>query len=411
VRFFWMSAVKDLNRMRKDPGGLILSAAIPLVIAFLLRLAFGSGGSGAQITAQLLVVDHDDSVVSNLFRGALHQGPLADLISVTVLEEEEARARIDQGDASALLLIPDGFGDSVLRSRPVTLTLLTNPSQRILPAIVREALEMFTEAGFYAQQLLGAPLRDIASGVSGDAPPTDRDVAAVSMRVNQAVAGLAPYLFPPRLDLDVVAQDEEPGPDFGGLFLPGMLLMALMFVAQSRSDDVWEEREAGTLRRVMSSPGTLGAFVGGKVAASGVFMLLVGLVGLLAGKLVFGVAVEHLAVGAAWLGLTGVVLLLIMTLVQLFASTPRGGHVLTTVIVFPLIMLGGSFFPMEVMPDFLAAIGRLTPNGWSLEVLKHIIGVKPGPVALLPAAGFLAAMAGVLFSLCLLRLRRGFAVS
>jgi ABC-type uncharacterized transport system permease subunit len=36
-------------------------------------------------------------------------------------------------------------------------------------------------------------------------------------------------------------------------------------------------------------------------------------------------------------------------------------------------MLGGAFFPFEVMPKWMAAVGRLTPNGWALERFKDLL--------------------------------------
>jgi ABC-type multidrug transport system permease subunit len=41
--------------------------------------------------------------------------------------------------------------------------------------------------------------------------------------------------------------------------------------------------------------------------------------------------------------------------------------------MFPLMMIGGSFFPFEAMPAGMAVIGKLTPNGWALEQLKRIL--------------------------------------
>jgi hypothetical protein len=36
-------------------------------------------------------------------------------------------------------------------------------------------------------------------------------------------------------------------------------------------------------------------------------------------------------------------------------------------------MVGGSFFPLEVMPEALARVGRWTPNGWALGHFKGIL--------------------------------------
>ena len=48
-----------------------------------------------------------------------------------------------------------------------------------------------------------------------------------------------------------------------------------------------------------------------------------------------------------------------------------GGGILSTLLVFPLLMVGGSFFPKETLPDFIQQFSDLTPNGQILEPLKQ----------------------------------------
>jgi ABC-type multidrug transport system permease subunit len=38
-------------------------------------------------------------------------------------------------------------------------------------------------------------------------------------------------------------------------------------------------------------------------------------------------------------------------------------------ILFPLLMAGGSFFPLAVLPGWIAAIGRVSPNGFVADKL------------------------------------------
>ncbi len=49
----------------------------------------------------------------------------------------------------------------------------------------------------------------------------------------------------------------------------------------------------------------------------------------------------------------------------------------SSMIVFPLMMIGGSFFPLEVMPAWMARIGRWTPNGLGVAQLKEILFGHP----------------------------------
>jgi len=92
------------------------------------------------------------------------------------------------------------------------------------------------------------------------------------------------------------------------------------------------------------------------------------------------------------------------------AGTERGANIVVNLVMFPLAMAGGSFFPFEVMPAWLAAIGKWTPNGWSLRQLSAMLAGKSSPVDIGLACAGVIAVASVEFALVARRLRRGFAL-
>ena len=404
MSFALSTARKDLRRRRRDPLSLALWIAIPLVVGVLLSLAFG--GDDGNLRARLLVADRDGSLVSRLLVGAFGQGRLGELVQVEAVEEAVGRARLESGDASALLVIPPGFGTAVLNERPAVLTLVENPAQRILPRIVEESLSVMLEAGFYAQRLARGPVRLALERTRGPGAPPDSTVADASVVVNALVQRVQPYLFPPALRLEVkrpAEADKERG--FAELFFPGMLFLALLFMGRGLSGDLWVERRQGTLRRVVSAPHAPGAFLAGKLLAGVVLVALVGAVGLAAGRWVFGVRLDNLPLALLWITLAGTVMLALFSLVQLYARSERGGDVLTSAALFPLAMAGGSFFPFEVMPDWLAAIGRRTPNGWALSQLTAILSGRTDARALAVAFAALVAVGAVTFLVAARRFR------
>ena len=408
MRFLAACFRKDLLRILRDPTTILLSVGMPVLVALLMRLAFG--GSGATPTATLLIADHDQSFLSGFLVRAFDQGPLADLVDPRTVTEEEGRARMEKGGASGLLVIPEDFGARVLRREPVTLTLVTNPSQRILPGILRGALEFLGDAISGLQRILGPNLDRITAGPpAGETTLADSTVASFSVTVNRLVARAKPYLFPPVIRLETVAPpSEENGPQrgFGDLFLPTLLFMGILFAAQGVSDDFWKERRLGTLRRSAITPRRLAVLVGGKMLAGGALIAAVGTAALLAGRFLFSVEVHHPLPAVIWMTLSGVVMLLLLTWIQMAASSQRAGGILTNVVFFPLLMLGGSFFPFEAMPEWLARIGRFTPNGWALARFKEILWGTGGPLASPESALILLAMEGILYLAVLVRLRR-----
>ncbi|MEJ2152203.1 MAG: ABC transporter permease, partial [Gemmatimonadota bacterium] len=267
MRFLLATAIKDLIRRRRDPLALLLWAGIPLAIGGLIFLAFGGDDAGP--SGRLLVVDQDNTVLSELLSSIYRQGSLAEIIEVEEVVLEAGRERIDAGEASGLLIIPEGFGTAVLNSEPFEISLVRNPAQRIVPGIIEESLSLVVESTFYLQRLFDEPLDVIAATrpVGANMVP-DSTVASISVAFNQIVDRTRPYLFPPVIQLETKTADEnDAGFDFARLFFPSMLFMALLFMAQGLSEDIWRERSQGTLRRIIVTPQRVATFLAGKLLA------------------------------------------------------------------------------------------------------------------------------------------------
>lgn len=71
-------------------------------------------------------------------------------------------------------------------------------------------------------------------------------------------------------------------------------------------------------------------------------------------------------------------------------------------------MVGGCFFPFEAMPDWMAHIGRMTPNGWAVLQFKAILGGSTQMQSLATSTAALLAVSAIAFTLSARRLRRGF---
>jgi ABC-type multidrug transport system permease subunit len=147
-----------------------------------------------------------------------------------------------------------------------------------------------------------------------------------------------------------------------------------------------------------------------KLVAGAVFMTVIGLVALAAGTVVFDIAWWRVPGALAWCVFAGCALLALLTPLQMLASTQRAADMVSSTIIFPLMMIGGSFVPFETMPAWMAAVGEWTPNGLGVARLKELlygdVALRPMAVAVL-GIGVPAALA-FLFSGS--RLRRRFAV-
>ncbi len=404
ARFTLQCAAKDLKRRMRDPIALLLWVGVPLVIGILIGTISGGDG-GARPRGRLLFVDLDDSFASRAVSAAFAQGELGKMFDVETVELAAGRARIHDGDGSALIVVPLGFGDGLMLDQPTRIEVVKNPSRKIIPRIAEETLGLAADAVFYAQRIAGDRLRgSINTIVKG--PPAGQKVlpavfiAGFSIEINNTVERLARYLDP--LVIEVVKEAELPGPkepptNFALLFFPSMLFLSLMFMAQGLSEDLWREKSLGTLTRASSTPGGLGDWLRGKFLCTAVLIGAVATCGLIYAAARFDLSWTRLPLGLAWITLSGSFLYAIMLLIQVHAKSQRGGNLLTNAILFPLSMLGGAFFPFEAMPEWMSRIGKRTPNGWTLEQFKLILS---GHAALPTVA--LGALALLLATLALL---------
>lgn len=394
MRTILAAARKDLRARVRDPLAFVLWLGIPLAIGGLLTLASG-GGSGIAPRSPLYVADHDDTFVSKALGSAFEQGPLGKLFRVEKLDEAAARARLVANEGSALVVIPAGFARAVLREEPARLELVKNPAQRILPGIAAEVLAMLPDAVFYLHRVLGPELALIAAQSDEDEGPDEEQVVAISLAVRRAVERMDKYLFPPVIALETVSGDDagKPAMDLGAAFFPAMLFLALIFMCQGLTEDLWKEKTQGALRRLASTPAGLGPILLGKLLAALVTALPVAAVGLVFGWASFGLAGRNLLPACLWILGACALFWLIFTWIQLLATSERGASVLGNLILFPLAMIGGCFFPFESMPEWMQRVGRWTPNGWTLLEFKAIVAGRAD-------AAHVAGSLGVLLLLC-----------
>jgi ABC-type multidrug transport system permease subunit len=406
MRFILTAAAKDLKRRLADPPALAIWIGIPVLLGGVLSLV--AGGDGAAPRAQVLVVDQDDTLLSGLLLASGGRGGMP--IDTQRVSLDEGRRRIAAGDATALLVVPKGFQTAVIDDTPARLELVTNPAQRILPRIVEEALEILVEAGFYAQRLFGPAIRRI-TGTEPPGGPSDATVASISVEINQQLTQLQNVLIPPAIALEMKSDAPQAAPslNFAQLFLPGVLFMSFLFIAQGMSGDVWAEKRQGTLRRALTTPQSASRLLAGKLVAGTALMAMIGAVGLVAMTAAYGIAWVRVPVALLWCTFAGAALLALMTLVHTLASSERGSEMISTMILLPLMMLGGSFFPFESMPAWMAAVGQWTPNGLAVVRLKELLYGEPSAAALATAALGIGVPAAVAFALTARRLRGSFA--
>lgn len=405
MRFVLLSALKDLRRMRRDPMALAAWIGSPLLLALLLVAFFGHKQPKPQ--GLVMIADQDKTLLSAIVMHAYTQDELGEMLTVQQVPLEEGRRRINSGDGSALVVIPEGFSKAVVGRGSAKVQLVTNPSQSILPQIAESVTSILVEAAWRLQQIVGDDLDPFVD----DTPPSDDAIAASSVRYSHLATDLRKYLDPLVIKVEVETAEENPGRNpinIGQAMFPSLAFIAVLFLAAGLAGDLWKEKTAGTLRHVVVTPGSMAGFLGGKVLALWAVFAVVGIASLLAGKFLIRAEIHAAVLAVLWIAASGGALYMLFVLLHTSFSSPRGATMFSNLLMMLLGMLGGCFFPFELMPQSLASVGRWTPNGRALLLFRDILSGQADPLRI--AIAFLIAMSitAVLFSIAARRLRRSY---
>jgi ABC-2 type transport system permease protein len=377
---------KDLRRRQRAPLGTVVMLLMPLVLTAVIGLVFGGGGDdgGAEIPrVKLLIADEEGGMGGNLLSGAFSQGELADLFDpLPVASAEEGRRLMDQGEASALLVIPPNFTNDVLDGNPVTLQVVKNPAQSILPEIAVQTVDVLALALNSASRLLGEPLAEIRKMIEQEEGLEESAVLALSSVIYTKMNSMGGYFFPMPVSVveeeDAVEEtvaaekEEEGGFNIFTFILPGLAFMGILFIGEMAMRDVLAEQTAGTLSRALTTPLLPVHFLAGKMAQAFILCLACQALMMISGTLIFGVHwgplhLVALFTAAAALSVTG-----LTALIFGLARSERQGSAIASLLIMGMSLLGGSMFPLEMLPGFIQAAGRFTLNFWAIKGFRTL---------------------------------------
>lgn len=383
MRTFLHLLLADARRLIKTPSVPLLWLAFPIALSVIEYGAFGqiSRGSSGLPKGELLVADADNTMLSGFLAQALRGEPLSDFFTVVALDTAAAyEKKLADNEASAVLLIPEGFQDSVLANAPVQLTYVANPRQAIRPQMIDASLRMFLEIGNRFLHESREATAELRAAVDDEGPPTRMTVVQlagsfydVGQRMEKlgAIADLdLAVQRPAAVESAVTAGD---APNFFAYFLPGLVLFSVLMVGQGFERRYYELRLRGLDRRIAASPVSPLTVLLAQGSSAIISGLLVAAVILATGALLFHIRLREPAVIiVTLLGFTVFMVGLFKTIYGR-ARTKRAAETVGSVATLFMTLIGGGFAPLEVYSETVRPFAAATPVGCASTTLVNAI--------------------------------------
>ena len=362
--------VKDTRLRLRDRSVWLFAFVVPLGLTLLFSSIFPDTET-IELTAGVVDLDGGE-VAAGFVDGVVPALVDAEVVTAaSFADESDARAQVAAGTVDAVWVLPAGFSEAVLAGEDARIDVLVTAGRSLPGELARGVAEA------YARRIEQVGLALTVEGVLTGGPPSPQLVGAVG-----AAAAEAEDL------IRLTARTSDVGEPLDPLsyLAAGMAAFFVFFVVPYGITGLLEERQLGTMPRLLAAPIAPGAIQLSKLL--GAFLLGI------TSMTVLSVA-SHLLLGADWGPPAGVAILIValvlaamgvMSLVAVFAHTAEQAGNYQAVVAIVLGLSGGVFFPVPGDAAVLRVVTSLSPHGWFLRGMNGLSASGQWS-AVLPAAG------------------------
>jgi ABC-2 type transport system permease protein len=342
-------AWKDLRQRLRNRTAIIVAVVAPFGLAAIFSLLLG--GTDQPISFTYAYADADGSDISSALRTGALTG-LEDSGIATILDvdgADVARQAVDDEEADAALIVPEGFGAAVTSGSGAELEIVGATSAGFATQVLDAV------ANGYMAEVDGIRLSvATAAGALGETDP-----GALAALAGGAAATASPIAIEP-VEVELAQMSSST------FYAASMAIFFLFFTAQFGVLSLLTERREGTLPRLVAAPIGPWAIVLGKAIGSFALGIVAMTVLVLASTFLlgaewgdpFGVALLVLGAVTAAMGITALITTLARTEEQ------AGGW--NSIVAVTMAILGGAFFDLSQGPEILSRLSFLTPHAWFL---------------------------------------------
>jgi|GEM_PF-206007 len=323
---------------------LFFTLLFPLLLMVMLGSFIGKGGS---VSLNTVIVDQDATPQSQSLIAMLEDSSVSPLKAIVSPDEAGSQALLKKGDKQFVIVIPSGYGAQIAAVEAASSASAVNPTN----------LQVYYDETDASRANVGlAVIGQLVDGVSKKITQYKPAVMVEGKGVRSLNLKYIDFLVP-----GIVA----------------MMIMSNNLNGVAGQISSWRER--GVLRRMQSTTLTAPTFIGAQITARLLLNSIQALFVVLIGSLFFHTQVN----GSWWLLVFFIVLgtlafMAVGFIIAGLAKTPESAGPIAGVISFPLMFLGGVFFPTNSMPGAFQAVVNVLPISHLSTALRQVMNVGAG---------------------------------
>lgn len=334
MKAYWQLTLTQIRIFLRNHQVLFWTLAFPVFLMVVLGSLLGNG-NGMSVT--IGVIDQDNSAQSKELMDLLKKNEAIQLQKEK--NKDEALKLLKKGDSHVVVIIPEGYGfhfaSAPAASQPFT-----------VPVYFNETNFAVSQVGI---QLVNGAVDAISKKKAEYVPVVVTDTKGIEA-----------------LNLKYI--------DF---LVPGIVAMMIMSNNMNGvAGQIAAWRERGILRRMQGTTLKASTFIAAQISARLILNAMQALIVLGVANLIFGIEVR-----GSWFTLISFVILGTLAFMAIgfiiagIAKTPESAAPIATFLSFPMLFLGGVFFPIKDMPEFLQPIVQVLPISYLSHALRETMNV------------------------------------
>jgi ABC-2 type transport system permease protein len=355
-------AIKDLKLFLSDKRLVIVTFVVPIALISLFSLAFGGGGSRTSQPTRLVIADEDQTAQSKEVIAKLDSSKIFTIIIVPV---DQVESLVKKGDESSVLVLHKGLKDSLEAGKTAPIELRYDAARTPELGMLKGALigRLMEITG--TRSMEKKAIQNFEAQNPGMDEVTRKHIREdISKNFSGSVSG---DLQKSMLKSTPVIAEKENSP---GLVqaVAGTAIMMLLFAVVSMGASLLDEKQEGTLKKLLYSPLSPNSVLFGKMLYANSISIVQLTVMFLFSGIVFGLNLGQ--------NIPGLVIMILVTafacssfgtFVASFAKSRQQVQGLATLIIMIMSGIGGSMIPLFLMPAWMQKIAVFSVNYWGIQ--------------------------------------------
>ncbi len=367
LKHIWFIALKDLKLFATDRMALLFFILFPfffIVLFYFLNL--GGGAEDPRLELHL-VTQEAESGLSHQIIGAMETRDESQLQPgepkiVWDKDYDEALRAVEDKELGGFLAFPADFTKAVLMGDSAQLEVVAD-SEAINTRAALNGLAQAIASRVGSQQMAASTILELLVE-QGLATGGMADIEQVMQQLFSGQGGIGGGESLIEYGVENVGEVEAENPS--NYVIPGYLVMFVFFGAALGAETIVRERQNHTLERLLAGSvrreSILGGIFAGRAVKGLIQILIFWVVGILAFNIDLGLSPAAVIIlSILMVIMSSAFALMLATLVKTQRSAGSIA-VLTSLVLAPL---GGCWWPLFILPQWMQSMAKITPHGWA----------------------------------------------